>query len=877
MEICDGTIPTPPLKDEYAAFPYQTIAADKNGLAFCVGDDGKIYCTYLGAKLNGIYNNGSLEEASKWFSVSCNDEDGPIYEKSKIQFLCFNASGTALICMSTTYIHVLFIDYTKVISMIKSRGSDRSKPLTFSKNTSQLKIGDEYIYSTFHPLKDTTIVALIRTSIENRTTDKHHDNISSNNANKNMEYSSNIILYDLSDTSNNLIVTRDWQFQTLSPPSSFTFPQFSQSRIGFGCWELLTIYILLEDGQISAMCPVTPDGAEISGETMSYLIKSVSSSAERQNVGGNNLLDDEAESNKVAKLWLKSSWIDQVGNGKCFTYFESNGKDNFTPMIQTPLRCLSNINVELEQFTRCAKSFHSVNMTSFSSSMHVPTVFTVIYQSGLLQTLIGPLASPKPKWTHIRTDKYLNDTHRKHLLLLQAKLLPPVSEGGGGYCFVNGSGRSDFSFVVGEKSVYMLKMKWLQSLHEYFSSATTNNQDKMNLNLDFKSWKSEFSLLYSNNTVNNDRGLYGLQSILTRRGTRKLFFRLRNSILDVDVSSFLFLNNSNNYKSNKIMTRSITTNGGDNSDSNNGGPVSLMNKGSSLISSIPPELKFDEKLFQKLEDSKRNSWPILSGPINSFDEASKAIVVLDKMKQRIEAYESIQDELKRKNKLWVPLVKNDVKLISQLEEEVAAISNVVLKIDDRCQKIKRSQVALNVKMESLFSILYESKPISDAERQCHIDLRQFKSKLDRLKTTIVQLDNTIFNISSVSNKLKNQTEECFDNSDSNVFLPRRMEKDLLQTLQNNATILFKCKRNVKELKRNIENVGISFETASLSRQSISNSNNSGSYNNCKHGGAITRTLHDIGVKEGKEKQKTLYNEQNTSSNVIDENVHDVGW
>ena len=108
---------------------------------------------------------------------------------------------------------------------------------------------------------------------------------------------------------------------------------------------------------------------------------------------------------------------------------------------------------------------------------------------------------------------------------------------------------------------------------------------------------------------------------------------------------------------------------------------------------------FDEKLFKNLEDSKRNSWPILSGPINSFDEATKAIVVLDKMKQRIEAYESIQDELKRKNKLWVPLVNNDVKLISQLEEEVATITDVVLKIDDRCQKIKRSQIALNVKME----------------------------------------------------------------------------------------------------------------------------------------------------------------------------------
>ena len=66
--------------------------------------------------------------------------------------------------------------------------------------------------------------------------------------------------------------------------------------------------------------------------------------------------------------------------------------------------------------------------------------------------------------------------------------------------------------------------------------------------------KSEFSLIYynSNNIDNNSggRSMYGLQSIVTRRGLRKTFFRLNQSILDVDISAFLFLNSNNRNNNN---------------------------------------------------------------------------------------------------------------------------------------------------------------------------------------------------------------------------------------------------------------------------------------------------------------------------------------
>ena len=43
--------------------------------------------------------------------------------------------------------------------------------------------------------------------------------------------------------------------------------------------------------------------------------------------------------------------------------------------------------------------------------------------------------------------------------------------------FSNASGRSDMSFIVGKKSVYLIKMAWLQLLQDYFS-ADSKNENK---------------------------------------------------------------------------------------------------------------------------------------------------------------------------------------------------------------------------------------------------------------------------------------------------------------------------------------------------------------------------------------------------------------
>ena len=83
-----------------------------------------------------------------------------------------------------------------------------------------------------------------------------------------------------------------------------------------------TIYILFQDGHIAPICPVVPDGAEISGETMKYLWESLSS-VKQNDTKARRMLDDEIENDKFAELWLKESWVDQNGNGESFIYIEN--------------------------------------------------------------------------------------------------------------------------------------------------------------------------------------------------------------------------------------------------------------------------------------------------------------------------------------------------------------------------------------------------------------------------------------------------------------------------------------------------------------------------------------------------------------------------
>ena len=108
------------------------------------------------------------------------------------------------------------------------------------------------------------------------------------------------------------------------------------------------------------------------------------------------------------------------------------------------------------------------------------------------------------------------------------------------------------------------------------------------------------------------------------------------------------------------------------------------------------------------------------------------------MKERIEAYENVQDELQRKNNVWVPLVQNDVNLISKLETEVATLGDLIMKTDDRCQKIKRSQVALKVKMDSFFRSCTNLNP-SVTPRDSTTSMRGLRDKMNGMGVTIKQL------------------------------------------------------------------------------------------------------------------------------------------
>ena len=862
MEICTNTVPKPP-RVEYATFPYQTFAVNTEGLAFCVGEnDGEIYCAYLGSKFNGKVSNGGLgsvaKRNSKWFRVRYPNHNGSNEETSKVQYLSFNASGTALICMSTGFIFVIYVNYhTQIITKLKNKGNGDGESLDFNRSVCRSRIGEEYIFATFHPLKDTTIVALTSSSIQGNghaiTTITNNNNNSKNSRN-NHGNTSNIILYDVSNSIKDLIITKELPFQTQSHPTSFTFPQFSTTRVGFGCWELFTIYILFQDGHIAPICPVVPDGAEISGETMKYLWESLSS-VKQNDTKARRMLDDEIENDKFAELWLKESWVDQNGNGESFIYIENyDNNAQFTPMIQTPLTFRSNLNSGVEDGARYATSLSCVNMTIVTSTVHVPTIFNVIYKSGLIHTFIGPIASPKPRWKNIRADKYLNDNQRKHLLLLQrAKITNQDGGDFSDYFFSNASGRSDMSFIVGKKSVYLIKMAWLQLLQDYFS-ADSKNENKTS-RLDFNGWKSEFSLIYynSNNGDNNSggRSMYGLQSIVTRRGLRKTFFRLNQSILDVDISAFLFLNSNNR-------------------NNNNMDSFATSGASKSLVSSIPDEMRYSKDVDQKLNASKQDPWPKLMGPINSIDSAKNAIIALNKMKQRIEALLNIQSEVEIKKKIWEPLVHTEGKLIKELNDEVAALSHVVKKIDNRCQRIKTSQIALNAKMEKIFTILHASKPISGAERQHYVELQQFKTNLNGFKITLEQLDNTVIRITSLSNDLAKRSNKFLNDNGNknNVFIPRRMEQELVNALEMNAKLLANCKRNTTELRQSIENIGISIEAANLNTRRSNSS--SSSINN--------------GVKEGKEKPSMMSTSTATSSSFSRHNdnngesiSYDVGW
>ena len=101
MEICQGQLPAPPT-GEYAAntdIHTQTLAVNKRGLAFCVGgEDSDIYCAYLGPKINGYYNAGTSQQAATWYKLKYLRQGYENYaaNKSKVQYIQFNASGTAL-------------------------------------------------------------------------------------------------------------------------------------------------------------------------------------------------------------------------------------------------------------------------------------------------------------------------------------------------------------------------------------------------------------------------------------------------------------------------------------------------------------------------------------------------------------------------------------------------------------------------------------------------------------------------------------------------------------------------------------------------------------------------------------------------------------
>ena len=103
--------------------------------------------------------------------------------------------------MSTGFIFVIYVNYhTQIITRLKNKGNGDGESLDFGRSVCRSRIGEEYIFATFHPLKDTTIVALTSSSIQGNghaiTTITNNNNNSKNSRNDHGN-TSNIILYDV--------------------------------------------------------------------------------------------------------------------------------------------------------------------------------------------------------------------------------------------------------------------------------------------------------------------------------------------------------------------------------------------------------------------------------------------------------------------------------------------------------------------------------------------------------------------------------------------------------------------------------------------------------------------------------------------------------
>ena len=147
----------------------------------------------------------------------------------------------------------------------------------------------------------------------------------------------------------------------------------------------------------------------------------------------------------------------------------------------------------------------------------------------------------------------------------------------------------------------MLKLTWLILLEDYFS-----RDDNKSTSPNFGSWKSELSLVYHDSSNSSLKSTFGVQSVVTPSAVRKTLFRLSDCILDVDISRFLFLNADEWNKSSQLQNMKSNGKGNADNDNDSNGDNSKL-----VLSSIPSEMKFDQAVLRKLEESKGTRGPLL--------------------------------------------------------------------------------------------------------------------------------------------------------------------------------------------------------------------------------------------------------------------------
>jgi len=727
----------------------QTFALNNQGIGFCAGlcnGESKLFCAYLGPSMDGVV--GEDEEANEQLSVWCPVDvrilgtAGEACTVNKPKELSFNATGSML--------YVLNADDSFFVVPVESKGLRRQLLATARNAGSPVPVGlpcsrplehrrSRIVSVQWHPLESHALVVLSQ--------------------DMNDECAVTLGMYSAKtvdeENSGRVQVEMKTKFQTPRAPVAFSFVRrCGASEVN---WEIFSLYVLLSDERIVPVCPFAPLGTQIKRQTFLRLL---------------------SQAPTMAREWLETCW--RAAPDGVLVHVGGGHMGALKPCPQLPP--LENSAVAERDETTTGLSLSCINVANSRTGNDVPTIFVVTSTSGIVRILINGSRVPAPMWN----ETYVPSSNRKTLNVVTAM----KASAGEKYHIATDNISVDFLFLVGSRTVYVLKMPWIfEKLLKYFEADDDDGPSADLLNTE--AWAEE--------TKHGTRPCFSCSEASSISGfrsyvamsKRKTFVRVREGLVKVDLAHAL---------SREAMP---PPGGAIEPAQGNGDTVSIE------------KVRFNLAILNELESSltvPQPSWP--AGPIATYESAAMAKEHIACLQQRVLAYDSFQRELERVEAFWDEPLQKMTEMTKKLEERVEKTKRKSCStFQTKIESVKIRQIQIEKRIDLLIEKMYISKPLTKQQKELYGELNRQQETLKFLNGSMSKLRAEVAGLANSAQAKSKRTGQ-----DDDRAIPRQMLQQVSKDLEDNLQDLAKWSARVDGLEKTFARSGaLPFDPASGSK------------------------------------------------------------